>query len=392
MVKKLLFLTLLSLVCPKATLAYANVTFDSQGTWIINGQREFLYGTHSIPRAENQNALSTETWDRLINYYHINSVLGGSNSKFDELAEKYNVYLIQGSPWIKDLSSFDEPTEKQAIRDQINHPNRIMFYASEENVVGHELVLTGYDYLSNTFPTIPTHINFTHMDTRPPTQPIKDYLTRTKATVISSHVGDAYLATKNMSLLRDELPSLKSVYMLFRMDENPKLEEDIFRAIVAGANGIRFWEPDTQVPHYGGTWGETIATVGSYLAEIKPGLVAPNRTYTPNYMVSKGTDNRYYIIATPSGNALSIPNLPANTQFEHLFYDSGTLTTNNAGTLSLNSTQRIIILRQKSEAIAGGDLNNDGHVNLADFNKLVSGYGTTYNLNHYNRLIANYGK
>lgn len=39
-----------------------------------------------------------------------------------------------------------------------------------------------------------------------------------------------------------------------------------------------------------------------------------------------------------------------------------------------------------------GDLNGDGHINLADYNLLVSGYGTKYTLADYNQLVANYGK
>ncbi len=39
-----------------------------------------------------------------------------------------------------------------------------------------------------------------------------------------------------------------------------------------------------------------------------------------------------------------------------------------------------------------GDFNKDGKVNLADYNKLISGYGSTYNLSHYNQLLINYGK
>lgn len=37
-----------------------------------------------------------------------------------------------------------------------------------------------------------------------------------------------------------------------------------------------------------------------------------------------------------------------------------------------------------------GDLNSDGAVNILDYNLLVSGYGTTYNLSHYNLLVANF--
>ncbi len=36
------------------------------------------------------------------------------------------------------------------------------------------------------------------------------------------------------------------------------------------------------------------------------------------------------------------------------------------------------------------DFNHDNQVNLLDYNLLVSGYGTTYNLSHYNQLVANY--
>lgn len=39
-----------------------------------------------------------------------------------------------------------------------------------------------------------------------------------------------------------------------------------------------------------------------------------------------------------------------------------------------------------------GDLTGDGHVDLADYNKLVAGFGTTYTLADYNSLVANFGK
>jgi len=38
-----------------------------------------------------------------------------------------------------------------------------------------------------------------------------------------------------------------------------------------------------------------------------------------------------------------------------------------------------------------GDFNNDGEVNLLDYNVLVAGFGTTYNLLDYNHLVANFG-
>lgn len=39
-----------------------------------------------------------------------------------------------------------------------------------------------------------------------------------------------------------------------------------------------------------------------------------------------------------------------------------------------------------------GDLNNDGVVNFIDFNELITYFGTTYNLGHFNDLITNFGQ
>lgn len=39
-----------------------------------------------------------------------------------------------------------------------------------------------------------------------------------------------------------------------------------------------------------------------------------------------------------------------------------------------------------------GDLTNDGHVNLADYNVFMGGYGTVYSLSDYNMLIENFGR
>jgi hypothetical protein len=38
-----------------------------------------------------------------------------------------------------------------------------------------------------------------------------------------------------------------------------------------------------------------------------------------------------------------------------------------------------------------GDFNNDGRVNLADYNLLISGFGTTYTLADYNALLSAFG-
>lgn len=39
-----------------------------------------------------------------------------------------------------------------------------------------------------------------------------------------------------------------------------------------------------------------------------------------------------------------------------------------------------------------GDLNNDGVVNFVDFNELITYFGITYNLGHFNDLITNFGQ
>ena len=38
------------------------------------------------------------------------------------------------------------------------------------------------------------------------------------------------------------------------------------------------------------------------------------------------------------------------------------------------------------------DFNHDGRVDLTDYNILVVGYGSQYNLSHYNQLITKYGR
>lgn len=39
-----------------------------------------------------------------------------------------------------------------------------------------------------------------------------------------------------------------------------------------------------------------------------------------------------------------------------------------------------------------GDLDGDGHVGISDYNRLITGYGTSYTIVDYNNLIANFGQ
>jgi len=395
---KMLFLSLslLALSPPALARAAANVTFDNQGTWIVDGKRIFLYGTHVFPYNEGENINTPAVWDRMADYYHINNITFRNNNKINQTATEHGIYLCLGTPQVKYPDLWDTPEAKANVRDEVALSQSLFFNGSSENVVGHELILPGYDYLSSTFPNVPANINFAGMDTTYFNPGLKDYVTRTKAAILSSHVGNAQAMSANMAKLRDELPSLKSVYMLFRKDENPKLEEDIFLSIVNGVNGIFFWELSQPIPaesdtYSGNNWGEVIARVGGYLAEIQPGLVAPNRQYKPGYLLSKGEDNRYYVIATPTGNTLSVTGLPTNTQFEKLFYNPGTVTTNAQGTLTDNASGKIKIYRQKLTS-KPGDFNGDGTVNLLDYNLLKSSFGTTYNLLDYNTLRSQWGQ
>jgi hypothetical protein len=179
-------------------------------------------------------------------------------------------------------------TSKAAIAEQISRGRRIYFLSASEININSDLMDAGYQYLSTAFPNIPANVNFTNIGLKYSPQ-YKDYIAGTKAAIISSHVGDAAANASAMVRFRNEIPSLKSAYMLFRKDENPRLEEDIFKSIVKGINGIYFWDPaDTGIgtDHYTGEYGDIIARVGGYLAQIKPGLVAPNRDYKPDYMIA----------------------------------------------------------------------------------------------------------
>ncbi len=43
-------------------------------------------------------------------------------------------------------------------------------------------------------------------------------------------------------------------------------------------------------------------------------------------------------------------------------------------------------------AFPPGDLNGDGHVDIFDYNLLVSKFGNPYTIFDYNNLVANFGK
>ena len=389
----ILFLSLLlSLLFPISAQAAANATFDNQGTWIINGQREFIYYMNQTPKP-SQTATTNEIWERMVNYYHVNSVAAGMSPKADQRAQQYGVYLLIENPQVK-YDDWNNPDAKATILDVASRPNRLFFFASEENSINNNKVFEGYDYLSSTFPNVPAHINFTGIGTRYSPN-LVDFITRTKAAVISSHQGDHQANAQVMVRLRNEIPTLKTTHIVIRADEVNKMEKDIFESIVAGINGIMFWEIYGSGAHYVGDWGETIARVGGYLAEIKPGLVAPNRQYKTDYLIAKGEDNRWYVIATPGTGTLTVTGLPKNTEFERLFYGSGLITTNANGTLS-DGGGKIRIYRQKTAAAspspAGkrGDFNNDGRVDADDYQLLRSGFGTTYNIFHYNQLVQNF--
>lgn len=392
--------------------AAATVTFDSQGTWIVNGQRWFMYGTNRIPRLQGHHHLEESDWQRAVDYYHIN-IIDGVSSRTNSLAAQHNLYLIAELPWIKNPDTWDSAADKQKIRDEISLSRMLFFAACDECAVGQ---IEGFTWLYQNYPNVPAHTNILGIGVSYLSTQLKDYLNSAKVAVISSRPagGGVEAITHGMVSLRNELPHLKSAYILFSKmeDLNPKLEGNIFKAIVGGINGVEFWEPEqpwiaTSDTFVGSNWGEVIARVGGYIKEITPGLVAPNRQYKTGYMMSRGEDNRWYVVATPIGNNLTVTGLPNNTQFEKLFYNPGVVTTNAQGTLTDNSAGKIKIYRQKtasnpspspspslspspSPTNTRGDLNNDGRVNWNDVQLFKQGYGTTYNIFHYNSIVRNY--
>jgi len=409
--------------------AAANVTFDSQGTWIIDGKRLFLYGTFQLPRPKGTGILDSENWDRMANYYHLNNTIiehdgsGGiwDNGKRDLLAAQYNVYLTQGNPWISEWPDWNNPTAKAYIKDQISRPRRIMFYGAEEASIARENLFLGYDYLKQTYPNVPIHLNFINISLIPYHTNLVNFITRTKASVISSHRNDntTHTAqTKTLVQLREEIPTVKSAYLLIRGwteygggGKDPdigfkedQMEFDVFNSIALGINGIMFWELPSNTPHpyYGGKYGEVIARIGGYLEEIAPGLVAPNRIYKTDHIVSKGEDNRYYVIATPnSTTSFTVTGLPKNTVFERLFYGTGTITTNANGQFTDTTGGKIKIYRQKvapsTPIPIPGDITETGdkvgdHVNINDYNLLVTKFGIPYTIFDYNLIVENWNK
>lgn len=405
------------ILATEPVFASASMKFDSQGTWIINGKREFIWYTHGIPRPEGHTPFDETDWEKAANQYHINVIAGGEAKKVDELGAKYGIYIIQGRPFLKYRydnpwtptanDGWDNPEAKAQVRDINARPTRLYFWASEENVLSaNSMLFDGYDYLHNDFPNDPAHINFTNIADQYARQRtnLTDFLARTKAALLTSHVGDHKANTQAMVKLRDEIPTLKAVHITIRgwgeyggngTDPNvgfreDEMELDIFQSIVAGINGVAFWELDSTPDRYAGKYGEVIARVGTYIHTIKPGIVAPNRIYKDAYMASRGQDNKWYVVATPAGKNLTVTGLPKNTKFERLFYGSGTITTDAQGKLVDNSGLPIRILRQMGTVpptititqtpttiAPSADLNQDGSVNSQDWSILKNNFGKT---------------
>jgi len=78
-------------------------------------------------------------------------------------------------------------------------------------------------------------------------------------------------------------------------------------------------------------------------------------------------------------------NLGSSLTADGYFYGS----TSNAP----SSTNNVYFVKfPPRPAITPGDINEDGHVNLFDYNELIKDFGSKYTLFDYKNLVANYGK
>lgn len=127
----------------------------------------------------------------------------------------------------------------------------------------------------------------------------------------------------------------------------------------------------------GSSWSTpiVIAATGDKANAVYPLLHSLGSKYALTYNKVPSEDERIFSLKIGSGLTTQGWNSPDYTP-----------------TISGNTTLNPTCFPAITPTTKPGDFNSDGHVNLADYNKLVSGYGTTYNLSHYNQLVANYGR
>lgn len=207
-------------------------------------------------------------------------------------------------------------------------------------------------------------------------------------------LGEVSGTETNTVFLASQHPYGGSVFGLAQIFTEPVLVHDIYYAYSSQTNpafgaidgvtstGIAHgWAADKDAPNIAvhfyvdGEAGKGGVFIGSL------------RTWKPRPDIQTS-----YGFGTNSGYTFTIPAQYVSDGKPHKLYGYA------IGTNLINVTETNNALINNGMDFAGigstipGDFNSDGHVNIFDYNIVVTGFGTTYTIFDYNAVVENYGK
>lgn len=150
-------------------------------------------------------------------------------------------------------------------------------------------------------------------------------------------------------------------------------------AVFLVSNNVKyqFSDPDS-ILHYGFQLSDIITVTDDYLNRYTPGPLIKRAV--------KGSSPTIYYLE--NGQRRHIPDPDTLFSLGYTFDTISTLSDQAINNLPLGAALPSI----HTSSTKPGDLNGDGLVNVFDFVKLLSGYGTIYTSADFAALLANYGK
>lgn len=284
----------------------------------------------------------------LVNTHRLATLAPATGDLLGPIYIYHNLHLIYQDPTIEASSGRTNSTFKIDFSDT-HYQNGVYIFNNSVYMPNSSVNGYGLDLLSNS-----PLVNFTHLN---------------NAYQLVKPMSDQFQLTLNNSLVDYDSNSASLGYAEAHGLPNTApgfldpSHEDLRLSPTSTLRGRATTFSRTQQPNsYWGFSADLVIPAGSDLGAYQAGANDFRAPPSPRYLTPPGGE--------PSG------------------WDSGTIwppdtfggTNPLSGPMTSVSTGRT------------GDFNNDGHINLADYNLLISGFGTTYTLADYNLLVTMFGK